>query len=182
RPRLAVVAGTAVEIALGGLVLALVPLQLLEEGDGIGDDALVVVAPGRQQGHDVDAGDVVLQLHARVLAGNVARLGVDQSFDVLERPRGHGVPGIDLAGAQQACEHDPGPAGSFVRAPAAAGLLAALEIVNRLADDLVPVLACPTSAAAADPDQGRQRDCPQAGSEETLHCQDLPTLSDSDGK
>ena len=49
-PRLAVVAGPAVEVVLRVLALALVPLQLAEELGRVGDDGLVAVAVGGRSG------------------------------------------------------------------------------------------------------------------------------------
>src|SRR5262249_26512932 len=48
-PRLAVVAGAAVEVVGRLLAVVLVPLQLLEELDGVADDGLVAVAVGGGQ-------------------------------------------------------------------------------------------------------------------------------------
>src|SRR5262249_54667444 len=76
-PRIAVVAGAAVEIALFGFAFALVPLEVLEELGRVTDDALVAVAVGGDEGHDVDAGDVVLKLHFRIAPGDVPGLGID---------------------------------------------------------------------------------------------------------
>ena len=125
--RFAVVAGAAEEVVLGVLVVVLVPLQLLEERDGVADDRLVLVVLLRfDEGHHVDAGDVVVQLDLRVpFARDVLLLGVDQAFDVLERLLRDRILRRVLPRLEQARQGDAGDARRLVGAPAPLGVLRA---------------------------------------------------------
>src|SRR2546422_257594 len=68
------------------------PLQVLEEFAGVADDLLVPVpAIGGTEGHHVDAGHIILQLHLGIFARDVSGLGVDQRLDVLKRAHRHGI-------------------------------------------------------------------------------------------
>src|SRR6185437_2542137 len=117
----AVVTGPAVEIIAGIFTFAFIPLQRAQELGGVGDDRLVGVALGADQRQDIDAGDVIFQLHARVLAGDVALFGIDERFDVFETALHHRIVRPDLAGLKQSRQDDAGCADFrlFVLTPAA---------------------------------------------------------------
>ncbi len=62
---------------------------------------------------------VVLELLARVLAGDVALLGVDEAFDIFQALFDGRVFGADLAGFEHSGQDDAGDADGLLAAPAA---------------------------------------------------------------
>ena len=121
--RFRVVAGATKEIIRRLFSFLIIPLQFAQKTCGIGNDLFVAIAAGCGKCHHIDAGDIILQPHPWILAGDMPGLWIDQPLDIANGPRHHGIGGGAFPPMDKARRDNSGDAWAFCRGPAPLGVL-----------------------------------------------------------